>query len=69
MQRATPENKDYLTPAEAIDYFVLSRMKFSQWLQTADSAPLIAHYGKRKLINRVAFEQYLHEHPELRRRI
>ena len=68
MERATPENKDFLTPAEAVEYFVLSRSKFSAWLQKETSPFLIARYGKRKLINRVAFERYLSEHPELRRR-
>ena len=68
MQRATPENKDFLTPAEAIDYFVLSRRKFADWLQKESSPFLIARYGKRKLVNRIAFEKYLSEHPELRRR-
>jgi len=68
MERATPENKDFLMPAEAVEYFVLSRRKFSEWIQKESSPFLIAKYGKRKLINRVAFEKYLNEHPELRRR-
>ncbi len=68
MQRSTPENKEYLTPAEAIDRFMLSRRKFSAWLQKETSPFLVARYGKRKLINRTAFERYLCEHPELRRR-
>ena len=55
-------------PAEAIDYFELSRKKFSEWIQKETSPFLIAKYGKRKLINRAAFEKYLSEHPELRRR-
>ena len=68
MERATPENKDFLMPTEAVEYFVLSRRKFSEWIQKESSPFLIAKYGKRKLINRVAFEKYLNEHPELRRR-
>lgn len=68
MERATPENKDFLTPAEAVDYFWLSRRKFSAWIQKETSPFLIARHGKHKLINRVAFERYLSEHPELRRR-
>ncbi|MBQ8920845.1 MAG: DNA-binding protein [Oscillospiraceae bacterium] len=68
MQKATPENKEYLMPEEAITLFVLSRRKFGEWLRKENSRPIIVKYGKRKLINRVAFEQYLNEHPELRRR-
>lgn len=68
MQRATPENKDFLTPEEAIDLFALSRIKFGKWLQKTDSPSLVAHYGKRKLVDRIAFEEYLKGHPELRRR-
>ena len=45
-----------------------SRRKFSEWIQKENSPVLIARYGKRKLINREAFEEYLDKHPELRRR-
>lgn len=68
MQKALPDDKDFLTPAEAVDYFWLSRRKFSEWIQKENSPVLIAQYGKRKLINREAFEEYLDKHPELRRR-
>jgi len=68
MQKALPDDKDFLTPAEAVDYFWLSRRKFSEWIQKEYSPVLIARYGKRKLINREAFEEYLDKHPELRRR-
>ena len=69
MQRATPEDKDYLTPEETITLFMLSRRKFAAWLQNENSRPMIAMYGKRKLINRITFQEYLCEHPELRRKI
>ena len=68
MQKALPDDKDFLTPAEAVDYFWLSRRKFSEWIQKESSPVLIARYGKRILINREAFEEYLDKHPELRRR-
>ena len=68
MQKATPEDKEYLTPAEAIDFFVLSRRKFGVLIRKENSPSLVAQYGKRKLINRQAFAEYLNEHPELRRR-
>jgi hypothetical protein len=69
MQRATPENKDFLTPEETIVPFVLSRRKFGAWLRKQNARPLIVMVGKRKMINRTAFEDYLCEHPELRRKI
>lgn len=31
--------------------------------------PMIVMVGKRKMINRTAFQEYLCEHPELRRKI
>ena len=68
MQKALPDDKEFLTPAEAVDYFWLSRRKLSEWIQKENSPVLIARYGKRKLINREAFEEYLDKHPELRRR-
>ena len=68
MQKALPDDKEFLTPAEAVDYFWLSKRKFSEWIQKENSPLLIARYGKRKLINREAFEKYLDKHPELRRR-
>ena len=68
MQKTTPEDKEYLTPAEAIDFFVLSRRKFGVWIRKENFPSLVAQYGKRKLINRQAFAEYLNEHPELRRR-
>ena len=69
MQRATPENKDFLTPEETIVLFVLSRRKFGAWLSKQNTRPMIVMVGKRKMINRTAFQEYLCEHPELRRKI
>ena len=69
MQRATPENKDFLMPEETIVLFALSRRKFGAWLSKQNARPLIVMVGKRKMINRTAFEEYLCEHPELRRKI
>ena len=61
--------KDILNPSEAIEYFVLSRRKFYDLLNNTDGEEFLAYYGERKLILRVAFERYLHNHPELRRRV
>ena len=49
--------------------FVLSRRKFYDLLNNTDGEDFLAYYGERKLIPRVAFERYLHNHPELRRRV
>ena len=37
MQKALPDDKEFLTPAEAVDYFWLSRRKFSEWIQKENS--------------------------------
>ena len=60
---------DFLNPSEAIEYFVLSRRKFYDLLKNTDGEDFLAYYGERKLILRVAFERYLRNHPELRRRV
>ena len=51
------------------EYFVLSRRKFYDLLNNTDGEEFLAYYGERKLILRVAFERYLRNHPELRRRV
>ena len=58
-----------LIRSEAIEYFVLSRRKFYDLLNNTDGEDFLAYYGERKLILRVAFERYLRNHPELRRRV
>ena len=69
MARPDLAEKDILNPSEAIEYFVLSRRKFYDLLNNTDGEEFLAYYGERKLILRVAFERYLHNHPELRRRV
>ena len=69
MARPSLAEKDILTPSEAIEYFVLSRRKFYDLLSNTDGEDFLAYYGERKLILRVAFERYLCNHPELRRRV
>ena len=68
MARPNLAEKDILNPSEAIEYFVLSRRKFYDLLNDTDGEEFLAYYGERKLILRVAFERYLRNHPELRRR-
>ena len=69
MARPSLAEKDILNPSEAIEYFVLSRRKFYDLLNNTDGEDFLAYYGERKLILRVAFERYLRNHPELRRRV
>ena len=69
MARPDLAEKDILNPSEAIEYFVLSRRKFYDLLNNTDGEDFLAYYGERKLILRVAFEWYLRNHPELRRRV
>ena len=69
MARPSLAEKDILNLSEAIEYFVLSRRKFYDLLNNTDGEDFLAYYGERKLILRVAFERYLHNHPELRRRV
>ena len=68
MARPSLAEKDILNPSETIEYFVLSWRKFYDLLNNTDEEDFLAYYGERKLILRVAFERYLHNHPELRRR-
>ena len=69
MARPDLAEKDILNPSKAIEYFVLSRRKFYDLLNNTDGEEFLAYYGERKLILRVAFERYLRNHPELRRRV
>ena len=69
MARTDLAEKDILNPSEAIEYFVLSWRKFYDLLNNTDGEDFLAYYGERKLILRVAFERYLRNHPELRRRV
>ena len=69
MARPSLAEKDILNPSETIEYFVLSWRKFYDLLNNTDEEDFLAYYGERKLILRVAFERYLSNHPELRRRV
>ena len=61
------KEKDILNPQEAIELFKLSRRKFHKLLKDRNNE-FTALYGNRILIIRIAFEKYLLEHPEIRRR-
>ena len=58
MKKAPLDQKDYLNPEEAITLYGLSRRKFYRLLDD-EPQDFVAMYGKRKLILRVAFENYL----------
>ena len=64
MSRADLGEKDVLNPSETMEYFVLSQRKFYDLLNNTNKEDFLAYYGERKLIIRVAFEQYLLNHPE-----
>ena len=59
MQRATPENKDFLTPEETIVLFVLNRRKFGEWLTKA-----IEELTKEKTIIMIAHRLKTVEHAD-----
>ena len=69
MSRPDLGEKDILNHSEAIEHFVFSRRKFYDLFNNTDGEDFLAYYGERKLILRVSFERYLHNHPELRRRV
>lgn len=60
-----PEEKDYLTPQEAIRYWGLCNNKFYLFLNKGRHN-FVALYRKRKLIQRVEFEKFLKKHPEVK---
>ena len=59
--------KDLFTLAETIDYFELSRIKFSDLMKSQKKYDLIVYYRNRKMIIRLLFQVYLEQHPELSR--
>ena len=69
MARPDLGEKDILNLSEAIEYFTFNRRKNYDLLNNTDGEDFLAYYGERKLILRVAFERYLRNHPELRRRV
>lgn len=57
MKKPSLEDKDYLTPSEAAEYFGLSRRKFFRLCEGNNG--FIALYGERKLIIKDEFRKYL----------
>lgn len=69
MKNAMAKDKDLLNPTETIEHYKLSRRKFYELLKENKKNDFVVLYGARKLIIRSAFERYIPEHPELRRRV
>lgn len=57
--------KDYLSPAEAIQYWNLSNRKFHAFLREGQY-DFIAFYRTRKLIIRTEFDKYLKKNPKVK---
>lgn len=66
MARPDLGEKDILNLEEAIQYWNLSRRKFYQFLEQTDGGDYLAYYKKRKLIIRLAFEQFLYKNPKVK---
>lgn len=66
LKRAQLEEKEIYNPEEAIEFYDLSRRKFRRLLEENEELPFVAFFGKRKIIIRSEFENYLEENPETR---
>ena len=62
MKTALLEQKNILTPEEAVRHFGLSQRKFYRWLKQPHS--FVAFYRKRKFILRTELERHFWNHPE-----
>lgn len=58
MKKPSLEDKDYLTPSEAAEYFGLSRRKFFRLCEESGHG-FMALYGDRKLVIKDEFRKYL----------
>ncbi len=65
MRNVQPEEKDYLTPLEAVRYWNFSINKFYHFINS-EKHSFVVLYRKRKLILRVEFDKYLTLHPEVK---
>lgn len=60
--------KHTLNPKEAATYFGIGEVRLRKFLKENPRASFTIYYGRRCLIIRERFEQYLREHPDFRRR-
>lgn len=66
MERPNLARKDILSPKEASAHFELNQRRFYALLKEQELG-FVAYYGARRLIIRTEFENYLKNHPEIRR--
>lgn len=68
MKRPSLAEKDFLTPSEAAEYYMLSRRKFFIFLDEKSKrrCEFLALYGERKLIIKDAFVNYLIANPDVK---
>ena len=64
MKKPALQGKDYFNPAEAAEFYGLSRRKFFRMLAETEGLPFVSMYRTRKLIMRSEFEAFLKSHPE-----
>lgn len=62
------EDKGVLTLDETIGLYALSRRKFRALIQKGGNSFSVKYYNGRTLILKPQFEEFLEEHPEIRRR-
>lgn len=65
LKRAQLEEKEIFNPEEAIEFYDLSRRKFRRLLEEKEELPFVAFFGKRKIIIRSEFENYLEGNPDM----
>ena len=66
MKRTALEEKDILSPKEAVILYGMSRRRFKRLIKTGTELPFLTYYRTRKLIIRGEFERYLTQHSDLK---
>ena len=68
MAKPALTEKTLLTMPEAEQLFTISPMKVRRYIKENPDCGLALFYGKRVLLIRPIFEEFIKDHPELRRR-
>ena len=68
MAKPALTEKTLLTLAEAEELYTISRAKVKQYIKANPDCGLAMFYGKRVLLIRPIFAEFIKDHPELRRR-
>ncbi len=63
------KDKEILTVEEAIEHYKLSRIKLLALLHEGSNSFSVKYYNNRTLILKPQFEEYLKQHPEIRKRV